>query len=99
MGPEPTLIIQAIVAALVAANTAIATRTDIPWWVSLIISVAIVFFGALVNRSQVTPNSKVASVADGPEPSQAELAMKEDLNPDEWLANRKAAAPVEESSS
>jgi hypothetical protein len=49
---EPTLIIQAIVAALIAVDAAVLT---LPAWAHTLIAVLIVGLGAIVNRSKVTP--------------------------------------------
>src|SRR5437763_1463430 len=102
LGPEPTLIIQAVVAALIAANTAISSQTNVPWWVSVAISAVIVGLGALINRSQVTPANKAATTTVlAPEPGglkpieeptadleQGPDPVPENLNPDQWLAAR-----------
>jgi ABC-type uncharacterized transport system permease subunit len=52
LGREPTLIIGAIVAALVAVDAA---ALGLPGWVRTVIAVLIVALGAIVNRSRVTP--------------------------------------------
>jgi ABC-type uncharacterized transport system permease subunit len=52
LGREPTLIIGAIVAALVAVD---ASAVSLPGWVRTLIAVLIIAGGAIVNRSKVTP--------------------------------------------
>jgi hypothetical protein len=100
LGPEPTLIIQTVVATLVALNTTlVATNTiNLPSWVSPVISALIVGLGALVNRSQVSPKEKVPTTMLAPieepsadleaGPTEAEAVMPENLNSEEWLAAR-----------
>lgn len=56
LGSEPTLIIQAVVAALVAVDAAAITM---PAWLHTVIAVLIIALGAVVTRSQVSPASKV----------------------------------------
>jgi hypothetical protein len=52
LGREPTLIIQAIVAALIALQTA---AISMPAWLHTLIAVWIIMLGAIVNRGLVTP--------------------------------------------
>jgi hypothetical protein len=49
---EPTLVIQAIVAALIAIDAAVLT---LPAWAHTVIACLIVGLGAVANRARVTP--------------------------------------------
>lgn len=105
LGPEPTLIIQAVVAMLVAANTILTTTSALPLppWVSTVISIVLVGLGALVNRSQVTPVQKANTTVLAQQPESGSLTpiqepsadleqgpdpVPENLDADQWLANR-----------